>query len=552
MKLEHKIGIAITCTFLCLTGAVIGLKMQEHTLPPAPSVADAGSEKTPLPDPPDGKKKRDAKNPDPFEGFGNPDPPRVPQPPAKAPTKKTSASTASSSPPPPATFDFRPKPSQNHNSPAPVATLVNPEPKPNTKSATAKNPKESETIRLTGETSLQDLDNMLSSPGGPSTPVPAVEQNPTLTRVMGINQWEKYSRPPGSSPPSTTPATTAKGVNAAPPPLLPVPDAKKNNQTKVSAPSVILAVGGMESPNNPVSAPAQPGKATPPPAAPPQKPSGSGPPPAPAFPAYLSNDPAPSPKLADPKAPTPPPSLPAPAKPPELPNLAPPPSSPSPPPALPAPQPPTTTPIPPPSSMPVSPPSTVPAPVAAPVVPLPTPIPQPTPPKSPPPDGSYFLPNKSPTAPNAASGAASNVPAPFPSPAPPSAPLDSGTDKSAASAATLTRPQPMSQQPSVTVYDELEYTSRPGDTWESISKDKYQGTDRYARALQRHNQNHPRASDQLARTGQLAAGARIFIPQAHILEERYADLITRPVPVTSPAMMRTGFDPAGSPPRNNP
>ena len=39
MKLEHKIGIAITCTFLCLTGAVIGLKLQEQTPSDSPSLA---------------------------------------------------------------------------------------------------------------------------------------------------------------------------------------------------------------------------------------------------------------------------------------------------------------------------------------------------------------------------------------------------------------------------------------------------------------------------------------------------------------------------------
>jgi hypothetical protein len=38
MKLEHKIGIAITCTFLCLTGAVIGLKMQQEQ--PAPTMTE--------------------------------------------------------------------------------------------------------------------------------------------------------------------------------------------------------------------------------------------------------------------------------------------------------------------------------------------------------------------------------------------------------------------------------------------------------------------------------------------------------------------------------
>ena len=43
MKLEHKIGIAITCTFLCLSGAVIGLKMQEQAPTESPRVADTNA-----------------------------------------------------------------------------------------------------------------------------------------------------------------------------------------------------------------------------------------------------------------------------------------------------------------------------------------------------------------------------------------------------------------------------------------------------------------------------------------------------------------------------
>src|SRR5262249_50062553 len=55
MKREHKIGIAVTCTFLCLAGAVIGLKMQEQQmqeqpapLPSDPTLAEA---KLPAEDP---------------------------------------------------------------------------------------------------------------------------------------------------------------------------------------------------------------------------------------------------------------------------------------------------------------------------------------------------------------------------------------------------------------------------------------------------------------------------------------------------------------------
>ncbi len=43
MTREHKIGIAITCTFLCLTGAVIGLKMQDAPTPKNPSETETTS-----------------------------------------------------------------------------------------------------------------------------------------------------------------------------------------------------------------------------------------------------------------------------------------------------------------------------------------------------------------------------------------------------------------------------------------------------------------------------------------------------------------------------
>jgi hypothetical protein len=96
----------------------------------------------------------------------------------------------------------------------------------------------------------------------------------------------------------------------------------------------------------------------------------------------------------------------------------------------------------------------------------------------------------------------------------------------------------------VTVYDEQEYSCRPGDTWEAISKQFYM-TDRYAKALQRHNQNHARASDRIKDNGQLAAGERIFVPQAYVLEQRYADAI---VPAAAPASTTTPVVyPSGSP-----
>lgn len=97
----------------------------------------------------------------------------------------------------------------------------------------------------------------------------------------------------------------------------------------------------------------------------------------------------------------------------------------------------------------------------------------------------------------------------------------------------------------MTVYDEQEYSCRPGDSWEGISKNFYM-TERYAKALQRHNQNHARASERIKDNGQLATGERIFVPQAYVLEQRYADAI--PVPAAAPASTTTPVVyPSGSP-----
>jgi len=96
----------------------------------------------------------------------------------------------------------------------------------------------------------------------------------------------------------------------------------------------------------------------------------------------------------------------------------------------------------------------------------------------------------------------------------------------------------------VTVYDEFEYVCKPGDTFESISK-QFLLSEKYAKALQRHNQNHARASDRMRDTGQLVPGERIFIPQTYVLEERYPDAIPKPA---SPTMPATFVAPNGSPP----
>lgn len=101
------------------------------------------------------------------------------------------------------------------------------------------------------------------------------------------------------------------------------------------------------------------------------------------------------------------------------------------------------------------------------------------------------------------------------------------------------------------VYDEQDYSCQSGDTWQAISKHFYM-TEMYAKALQRHNQNHARASERMRDTGQPALGERIFVPQSHILEVRYADAIPKPAATTPATMPATFVPPSGSPPPARP
>ncbi len=66
MKMEHKIGIGIICTFLCLCGAVIGLKMQEQTPSPDAQALAGGDPKSRTPEDPNNpqEEKKDSKSPE--------------------------------------------------------------------------------------------------------------------------------------------------------------------------------------------------------------------------------------------------------------------------------------------------------------------------------------------------------------------------------------------------------------------------------------------------------------------------------------------------------
>jgi hypothetical protein len=105
----------------------------------------------------------------------------------------------------------------------------------------------------------------------------------------------------------------------------------------------------------------------------------------------------------------------------------------------------------------------------------------------------------------------------------------------------------------VIVYDEQEYRSTAGDTFEKISE-RYYGTDKFAAALRQHNRHHARASTQMSNDGTLAPGERIYIPPADILEQRYGDTIVKPAAPsqTLPASYTSPSAPGSAPPPGPP
>jgi hypothetical protein len=120
-----------------------------------------------------------------------------------------------------------------------------------------------------------------------------------------------------------------------------------------------------------------------------------------------------------------------------------------------------------------------------------------------------------------------------------------------ASAAGRTNPiaatkPPASAPTQVIAFDEVAYVCQPGDTFQTISKRFYQ-SDTFAVALQRHNRNHFRASDQMARDGTFQPGEQIFIPPADILEQRYGDAIGRSTTPASSIVPASTSSPGGSP-----
>jgi nucleoid-associated protein YgaU len=96
-------------------------------------------------------------------------------------------------------------------------------------------------------------------------------------------------------------------------------------------------------------------------------------------------------------------------------------------------------------------------------------------------------------------------------------------------------------------YDENTYTSKPNDTFKTISQELYH-TDQYEQALSLFNRNHPLATAALQRDPTvLQPGQPIYIPPARILEKYYgAPAVDAVSPPSTPTPTRT-FSPPDNP-----
>jgi hypothetical protein len=59
---------------------------------------------------------------------------------------------------------------------------------------------------------------------------------------------------------------------------------------------------------------------------------------------------------------------------------------------------------------------------------------------------------------------------------------------------------------------------------------KFFGSEDYAGALERHNRQHARASDSMAKNGKITADERIYVPEKKLIEMRYGDTIKAQTP----------------------
>ncbi|HEY7315084.1 MAG TPA: hypothetical protein VH643_37405 [Gemmataceae bacterium] len=579
MKREHKIGITVTCTFLCLAGAVIGLKMQEKSgsppsekevakvsqhadpekdpqrqpllnlenaaggLPPADALGTDGKGKKSNPKPPPAKPVREPRRTE-LTPSSNPIESGAPSlggdPPPKPPTEATSPES-----PLPGPFTSQERKGERtneketkgldkENSAAPEMSFdPTPKPKQPDNKSTDNSNKDSQSkpeFQTVSGGRPQEMELFGSSKKD--------EKNNTSDKKADPNQKENKKAPflsgqsdsPGGS---SNPATDKLSPNGMPlsPPARSTSRAEENKSTVAPFP-----------PSSPV----------PPTDRTPKPPVSSGPPPiAPPSSSIL-------PPVVDPSSGTKP-LTPKPDESSTKDGFGGPPATPIPLPGMSdntadrKPEKKDDKKIAPISPMPIGSPSQEtsedtpkPAPGLAPTPKPPvSPSPLPSPGAKPlPPSGSVFEadPHSSATPPGGASpgtGPSAASPAPLPMP-------DSSGIKPTPSASAPDAPKPLDRAaPQVIVFNEQEYVCQPNDTFKELSK-RFFSSEKYADALQRHNQNHARASAQMANSGKLTPGERIFIPPADILDQRYPDAIERSRPTTG--AVPASFTAPGGPP----
>ena len=507
MTHEHKIGIGITCTFLCLTGAVIGLKMRDQPLPEtavetAPK-AEPKPEQTPLKpvkpfvSPADLAARMMGEQPNSEKGIKVTLVP-IPFDPTKVSTQTNTKQVEA---------DPRAKNTQN-------STAVGAHPS-SPKATTTETKTNGQTIKeAKNENNAKEAFSWLS-PVKPTAKTSTENQSSgnSFQMVGGMAPaMENSSNSPVLTP---TPNPEEYFTKAIPVPMLPDMVITPQGATALTPPVTTVAAPSTFAPLQTSSPP------------PPMPPIGSGST-SPSFalrPGETSSPPPPKPDWSS-RTSTPTENKPAtPAWQPPLANKTE---------------------------------DSKPAPLIPAAVP-PTPTPSPSGTK--PPDGSYFIQDPHSSTNSAASSpgqggdkAAANVPAPLPLP-----PLPGGTESGRANASGLGRSgenasagmvPPVRPAPQVIVYDEIDYVCQPGDTFAKISARWYQ-TEAFAEALKRHNQHHARASEQMAKYGTITPGEKIVIPPADILEQRYGDALVKPTVAPANQMTPASYTPPPVPSGNS-
>ncbi len=514
MTREHKIGVAVTCTFLCLTGAVIGLKMQDPPTPKPSSGTEADAPASPTKPPPQPAHglitNRDVADRNLSE------PPSSAQKPEKKVKKPeedlqfdpnavvisgASAAAGKSTP----TGD-KPPAKDKSASPPP---LIQPDVAGATKTADQKAPagEKENASKIKPYTPFSDSSSNTSTgtqqtgadirPTGAVAPPLAVGEDKSLPGPVRLTSDSASSStkptPKKEKPPSTDPDLSVMPGNAsssgtpspkATPPAAP-PLGGGNGPSFMPFQNSSNTPSGSSPPSSPepsltskTGAPplAQPAKATPGDTAQPSAPKMDWPP---TTNKSEDNKPPPAPKLD---------SAPGVTKTDDS--------------------------------------------KVAPIAPAPPP---PAPAVKPSGDNSYFVPDSH----SSSNPTGGTAPAALPYPPLP----ESASPGSARGTASAPAPRPA---PQVTVYDEQDYVCQPGDTFEKISARFYQ-SEAFAQALRRHNRHHARASQQMANSGTLTPGEKVFIPPADILEQRYGDAVVKPASPTATQTVPASFVPPASP-----